>query len=415
MIMVDRDGFDKNDLTAKQARMRQSEGWRNPSGVRYAICLPHALDMIAAVLYLRDCGGSALLFHADTPFLSAKAMAESADCRYLLYRDLNPLPLSGGAGSYEPSLLQYSSGTTGAPTLIDRPWTRIDEEIAQYNRRAFPEPGGSPIILVPVSHSYGLITGVLAAMDRQAQPTIVQHKNPKFALALLKEFKEHVLYTVPYLYSVMDALDKDGLICNRVFIAGAPPTEPLLERMKQQSNEVWQQYGCTETGCISLSGNPLSATDVGEPLAHLRIDIRRNDPLSEDPRGEIIVADGAKVTATRDIGHFDASAGRLRVYGRIDDLINVSGLKVIPSEVEKVIDRLPGVRESVVFGARHPVWGESVKALVAAGPPLDAHKVRAWCIQHLPAYKVPGTVQIVSEIPRTKSGKLSRKQLQEQE
>ena len=68
----------------------------------------------------------------------------------------------------EPSLLQYSSGTTGEPKLIRRAWTEVDTEITAYNEALNCEVDEVPIVMAPVSHSYGLICGTLSAITRGA-------------------------------------------------------------------------------------------------------------------------------------------------------------------------------------------------------------------------------------------------------
>ncbi len=96
--------------------------------------------------------------------------------------------------------------------------------------------------------------------------------------------------------------------------------------------------------------------------------------------------------------------------GRMDDVINVSGLKVFPIEVEETMLRLEGVREAIVYRGKHPVMGEIVKAKVISH--IDPVQIREWCMQHLPAYKVPHEIESVTEIAKNKTGKVSRKLLE---
>ncbi|OAS17716.1 AMP-binding protein [Paenibacillus oryzisoli] len=418
MFAIDSQKYDKDDLRLLFDQMGNMEPYRNPEGKRYAICLKHVFELLGAVIYLRKRGGSVLLMHADTPFETAREIARKGECSYLLFENWETaVAVSVSSIPYEPSILQFSSGSTGAPTLISRSWKLVDQEIEHYNRLFDETPYEQPVILVPVSHSFGLITGTLASWARGVQPTIVQDKNPKFALHMIKSTKDPIVYTVPYIYNVLDALGIGKVGCHKVVISGSPPSEALLNRMKVQTNEVWQQYGCTEIGCISVSKHPFSHTDVGKPLGHLEISIRPDDHEEEDWKGEILVTcDGDfKDIATKDLGRLDIETGNLQLYGRLDDLINVSGLKVIPSEVEMVIGRMPGIRETVVVKTEHKIWGEAIRAIVVATPSIEAQDVRSWCMHQLPAFKVPSVIEIVAEIPKMPSGKISRKLLQEQE
>ena len=78
--------------------------------------------------------------------------------------------------------------------------------------------------------------------------------------------------------------------------------------------------------------------------------------------------------------------------GRMDDVINVSGLKVFPIEVEETMLRLEGVQEAIVYRGKHPVMGEIVKAKVISH--VDPVQIREWCIQHLPFIKFPMKLKV---------------------
>lgn len=72
--------------------------------------------------------------------------------------------------------MQYSSGTTGEPKLIRRAWTEVDTEITAYNVALNCEVDEVPIVMAPVSHSYGLICGTLSAITREVKPIIITNK-----------------------------------------------------------------------------------------------------------------------------------------------------------------------------------------------------------------------------------------------
>lgn len=122
-------------------------------------------------------------------------MAKRANCVGILYGeygDCTKLEV-GNFLLEEPSLLQYSSGTTGEPKLIRRAWTEVDTEITAYNEALNCEVDEVPIVMAPVSHSYGLICGTLSAITRGSQPVIITNKNPKFALNIVRN-TENILY-----------------------------------------------------------------------------------------------------------------------------------------------------------------------------------------------------------------------------
>jgi O-succinylbenzoic acid--CoA ligase len=117
---------------------------------------------------------------------------------------------------------------------------------------------------------------------------------------------------------------------------------------------------------------------------------------------------------TGDGGAWDGEAGRLRVFGRRDEVVVTGGEKVWPTAVERVLDRLPGVREVAVVGRPDPEWGQRVVALVVpadpAAPPL-LDDVREAVRRELPAYAAPREVRLLRSLPRTASGKVARHRL----
>lgn len=184
-------------------------------------------------------------------------------------------------------------------------------------------------------------------------------------------------------------------------------SEALFAKLSQMTGTMKQQYGCSEAGCISLSNKMKSNVDIGVALGHFSV-------LSETKEGEpseLVVRTGTTDIHTKDLVYI-SSEQELTYVSRMDDVINVSGLKVFPLEVEETIQKLSGIKEVVVYRGQHPLIGEVVKAKVVAEEELTADNIRDWCIQHLPPYKVPAEVECVLEIPKNKNGKISRKLLE---
>jgi fatty-acyl-CoA synthase len=100
-------------------------------------------------------------------------------------------------------------------------------------------------------------------------------------------------------------------------------------------------------------------------------------------------------------------------------MINASGFKVWPSEVETFLYQHPAVREACVIAARDEHRGETVKAVIVLREEwrdrLDEQGLVAWCREHMAAYKVPRRVAFVTELPKSGSGKIQWRALQERE
>jgi long-chain acyl-CoA synthetase len=131
---------------------------------------------------------------------------------------------------------------------------------------------------------------------------------------------------------------------------------------------------------------------------------KRPDATAESfPDGEL---------RTGDIGFMDAN-GWLYVVDRKKDMINASGFKVWPREVEDVLYTHEAVREAAVVGVPDPYRGETVRAYVSLRPgaSVGPDDLSAYCKERLAAYKYPREVEILPELPKTTSGKILRREL----
>ena len=419
MITVHNRSVSREQLLALPTQHRALRPIGQSAHRLYAVCLNDPLLTVAIVEWLRELGQSVLLLHGGLPFEAARELAIAAGCSGLVHTDLEqycPLPgraafvsaSAAASGEDAPSLYQYSSGTTGKPKLIGRTWKAVEAEIRRYND-ALARGGladARPIVLASTAHSYGLITGIFAAWDRGVHPVIPGQLQPKLIVNSIRETREHLLYAVPtMLHSLADMLEAAAVRLHAAVTSGAPMPRGLFERCRPLSALLVQQYGCTEAGCGSLAGGMETHDDLGHPLPGVEAEA----PGTEGAPAEIAVrVNGGPRIRTGDLG-FAAASGRLRFTARMDDLINVSGLKVSPLEVEEVIARMPGIVEVVVYKGVHPQGGDRVAVLAQADESVSEERIREWCAKHLPPYKVPAEIRIVEAIPRTWTGKISRR------
>jgi long-chain acyl-CoA synthetase len=216
--------------------------------------------------------------------------------------------------------------------------------------------------------------------------------------------------------------------------AGGAMARPLIERLHAELPHValFIMYGQTEaTARLTYLPPKQLATklgSVGIAVPGVEIDVQLDGRSL--PAGEIgeICARGTSImqgywndaTATHevlrdgwlrtgDLGHRDGD-GYLYIDGRSVDMIKVGAFRVSPQEVEEVISAVPGVEEICVAATPDELLGQAVKAVIVRreGADLDERAVKAYCRQHLAAYKVPKLVEFVSVMPRTASGKIQR-------
>jgi fatty-acyl-CoA synthase len=183
--------------------------------------------------------------------------------------------------------------------------------------------------------------------------------------------------------------------------------QSAFETIRKRVRHLHQQYGCSEAGCLTLGQDIRAANELGTALPHVELTAGASP---SDPR-EIVVELDATTVETRDLGYL--AAGRLHYVSRIDDMINVAGLNVYPSEVEEVVLQMAGVSDAVAFKSSHDFGGEQVCLHVVAEQALKPSEIREWCAKRLASHQVPMRITQVECIARMPNGKISRRALTE--
>lgn len=375
------------------------------NNLRIAICTDDTFQYITLCLYIRQKGGSVVPIHVATPKEGAIRFASSAGSHLLLFRSINCfIELSNHFNNQEGVLVQMSSGTTGAPKCIERTWSSVEEEIASYVKALPVDSTTHSIVACPVTHSYGLICGVLACIRRGAIPVIITNSNPKYVLKKLKEHPKHILYAAPALLYTLSRLLPVNQQFDRVMTSGTVMPQNWLTSLREKSNQVLQQYGCSESGCVAIHPNVEAAQEMGYPLSHLKVTAG-----DKQTPGEIIIESSTQTIYTKDLGYIENNV--LSFLARMDDTINVAGLNVYPQEVENVLMDYPKVIEAVVYKKQNSLAGERVCVQYVAIEPIEENELREWCQQFLAPHQIPMEFTFVHEIEKLPNGKISRKQL----
>lgn len=384
-------------------------------GKRFTVCLEDTALWIALCLYLKSEGGSVFPLPVGTPIDAARRRAEKSRSHYLLFGknadDIfsNTEVVEVGGEDASAVLVQMSSGTTGEPKVIERSWCSIDAEMDAYLQH-FPEANVmTPVVAAPVSHSYGLICGVLVAILRGITPVVVTNLNPKYILRKLQEVERPILYSSPTLITTMTMLLKTGQPIHAIMTSGTLIQGALFDKVKNSTLHLYQQYGCSEVGCISLGKDIRSYNDIGMPLPHQKV-VTGKDISSA---AEIIVSNNQEgEVATKDLGYMDGT-GNLRFVSRIDDMINVAGLNVYPGEVEESILTMPAIADAVVFKRNHSLGSDQVCLHFVADTDIAPADIRQWCRNQLAAHQIPMYIKRVEKIHKLPNGKVNRKKLAE--
>jgi O-succinylbenzoic acid--CoA ligase len=206
---------------------------------------------------------------------------------------------------------------------------------------------------------------------------------------------------------LLDAGLREPPALRAALVGGGPIPAALLDRARAAGVPTVTTYGLTEA-CSQV-------TTAGAPLFCTRL------RTSHD--GEILVAGPTVAPAaaqpdgwlhTGDIGVLDAH-GHLSVAGRAADTIVTGGENVAPAEVEAVLATHPAVADAAVHGVPDAEWGERIVATIVRAPGVTAtaEELAGYCRVRMARYKVPKEFRFSLDLPRTQSGKLLRRDLEE--
>jgi acyl-CoA synthetase (AMP-forming)/AMP-acid ligase II len=395
----------------------------------------------AALLALLRAGLPALLLDAQAPETESFRIARSLGAATLLRcQSCWPAGAEGFALSQttaEPlrlpgiGVLKLTSGSTGTPRGVATPSAALVADDAALSASMGFRPEDRLLAAIPMSHSYGLSSLVLPALMR-GTPLVVPEEHGLLAPFTAAEAAGATVFpTVPaYLEALLGLSHPPAWPGSlRLVIAAGAPLKPATARRFRETFglPVHVFYGASESGgiCYDRQGGAGERGTVGTPVLGVEVTLvpADGDPIQEGrvavrsaavaagylPDADPRLADGRFLAS--DFGAWEG--GELVLRGRLDDLINVKGKKVDPREVEAVLADLPGVDEVAVLGVSLPERGsEVVRAVIACRPgALSPEQVLHWCRGHLAAHKVPRSVILVPEMPRTPRGKIDRRAL----
>lgn len=320
--------------------------------------------------------------------------------------------------------IKLTSGSTGEPRGIAVPGDAVladDEQLATSMGLVAED---RLLAAVPFSHSYGFSSLVLPALVRGSTLLVADERSPLAPLAVARELGATFFPTVPAWIAALvklSALPPWPESIRRVIAAGAPLAPEVAARFRERFGQpVHIFYGASECGGIAYDreGDAAERSSVGTAVDGVtlaidpetgRLEVRsRAVAATYLPDAAPELADGR--FRTGDLAELDAATGEVRLLGRADDLVIVRGRNVDPHEVERVLKTMPGVEDACVLGVAGPDGPRSVLRAVVAAPTgaLAYDQVVAYCRAHLAEHKVPRSVILVPDLPRTDRGKVDR-------
>ena len=355
-----------------------------------------------------------------------------------------PAPVS--VKGADPAALIYTSGTTGVPKGAMLSHGNVAFSAQVFRDWIGFEGQGSILGVAPLFHVTGLIGHAVLAL-LAAKPLVLGYRFQ--AATMLKLIRENRPYfTVGSitaflaLMNLPDTTPSDFSSFKAIYSGGAAVPVSIVQEWETKFGcYIHNAYGLTEStapailvpfGRRAAVDQQHGALSIGVPVFNTEAKIVGEDGRSVPVgvSGEILLK-GPQVmlgywkklqeTAeslrngwlwTGDIGYMDAQ-GWFYLIDRKKDMINASGYKVWPREVEEVLYRHPSVREAAVVGVQDPYRGETVKAVVSlkAGHSVTPDQLARFCKELLASYKYPRIIDIVDELPKTASGKILRRDL----
>ena len=369
------------------------------------------------------------------------------------WREALQTPIALGPVTATPddlAVLPYTSGTTGLPKGCMHTHGTIMHNAMASGIWAAGTPENKTLCVVPMFHITGMVSVMHSSIYIGATLVLMPRWDRDLAGRLISQWKITHWTNIPTM--VIDLLGSPNMaqfdLSSLVNIGGggAAMPEAVAQRLLDQFGLKYiEGYGLTETAAPSHTNPPDAPKKQCLGIPFMSVDARVVDPetLKELPQGEsgeIVISgpqvfkgywkrpdatasafferDGKSFFRSGDMGRIDEE-GYFFMTDRLKRMINASGFKVWPAEVEALMFKHPAIQEACIISTKDTYRGESVKAVVVL---RSTHKGQVseqdiinWCRETMAVYKVPRVVEFIDALPKSGSGKVMWRALQEAE
>jgi fatty-acyl-CoA synthase len=353
------------------------------------------------------------------------------------------------AGGDDMALLPYTSGTTGRPKGCVHTHRSLQTTLwATPMWSVGSSPGGRVMSVLPYFHVTGMTGDMNAGLCHGATLVMLTRWDPLAVLTLIERYACTSMTAISTM--VVDLLSNPHFRSEALRSltslggGGAPlPTAVGTEIIRRLGLNYQEGYGLTETIAMTHANPPDRAKLQCLGIPTFGVDSRIIDPdtlreLGPNETGEIVIAgsqvmreywnqpeanaeaffelDGTRFFRTGDLGYMD-DEGYFFLVDRLKRMINAAGFKVWPAEVETKLFAHPAVQEACVIASFDARRGEQVKALIVLreGAQATSAEIIAWAREHMASYKVPSEIEFAASLPRSATGKVQWRVLQEEE
>lgn len=362
-------------------------------------------------------------------------------------------PAAGGDPAPEDlAYLVYTSGTTGPPKGAMISHANIHHNCLVYESTVRMDRSDVVLGIAPMFHITGIVAHLAIAFHMGIPMVLFNRFDAQDVLRLIE--KHRVTFTVASITVYIALLNHPDLKSynishfKKAYSGGAPVSPSTVEKFQEAMGlTIYNVYGLTESaspatiaplgknGPVDETSGALSVGLIIPGLEAWVVDVDHpENVLAPGEEGELVLRGPSIVSGywqkpdetasaiqdgrfhTGDVAKIDA-AGWCYIVDRKKDLINVSGFKVWPRDVEDVLYQHPGVKEAAVVGVPDSYRGETVKAFVSLSDGFDGKttpdELIGFCKARLAAYKYPRIVEIIDDVPKTTTGKMLRRELRD--
>ncbi len=332
----------------------------------------------------------------------------------------------------DPAFIRFSSGTTGRSKGVVLSHRKLRERIEAANAALQITHGDRILWMLPMAHHFAV--SIILYLYHGACTVLSDSHLAAEVLETAQSSRATVIYGAPFHFSLL-AADPGGFRWPELRLAvstAAPLPEKVAAAFSVRFEKpLVQGLGVIEIGLplLNTGGAQDAPCAVGRPLPAFDVELRDEEglPVAAGNIGELWIKGPGMFDAylspwqtldeicvhgwfpTGDLAETDA-AGRVFIRGRKKSVINVSGMKVFPEEVETVLMQHPAVAACRVSAAKHPMFGSMPVAEVVLhdGQTVAARELLDWCRKALSPYKVPARIRLSDQLELTASGKIRR-------
>lgn len=359
-------------------------------------------------------------------------------------------PPASTVGPDDLAVFVYSSGTTGAPKGCVHTHRSVMAPCVGGTYWVTSTPEDVNLVTLPFFHVTGMQTGMNGSIYAGCTMVIMTRWDRRTAAELIQRYRvtawRNIVTMAIDMLSDPEIRKYDLSSLNGVGGGGAAMPEAVEQKLFEMTGKHYMEgYGLSETmatthvnppdapkaQCLGIpafdvdsrivdpdSGKELGPGEVGEILIHGPQVFQGYWNRPDETAQAFTEIDGKRFFRSGDLGYYDQE-GYFFLVDRLKRMINASGFKVWPSEVESLMFEHPAIQEACVISAPHERRGETVKAYVVLEQDqrgkISEQDIIDWCRENMSHYKCPQAVALVESLPRSPTGKLNWRALQEKE